>query len=136
MNYGLELIWGGVKTGVKALFLGLMVGAVVIVLVLLSPLAWRLATNTDFAAESWHSNEGLKFDRRPRERMASDVVDWLMEERPTQEEVLERLGEPERRFENEEWYGDSSYYLGGIDTHMLTLEIWFKDGRVSRARVQ
>lgn len=131
MNNTLENILGFLKS-VGVFLSGIIL---VVVLALLSPLAYRAATNIDFEAAAWRSNEGIEFDRLPRERMASDVVDWLMDERPTPEEVLDRLGEPLRRFENDEWRGNFSYWLGDSSGSPLTLEIWFKEEKVSRASV-
>lgn len=107
----------------------------VLIIALATPFVYRMVTNTGFSEAAWQSNQGKRFDRSPRERMASDVVDWLMDERPTQEEVLKRLGEPMRRFENDEWRGNFSYWLGDSSGSPLTLEIWFEDERVSRASV-
>lgn len=114
----------------------ILIFILIITVAILSPFAYRMATNTNFVAAEWHENRERKFDRLPRERMASDLVDWLMDERPTPEEVLDRLGEPHRRFENDEWRGNFSYWLGDSSGSPLTLEIWFEKGRVSRASVR
>jgi hypothetical protein len=132
MNNTLKNVLGFLKTTAIVI----LICVLIIVVAILSPFAYRIATNTDFVAAEWHDNKERRFDRLPRERMASDVVDWLMDERPTPDEVLDRLGEPHRRFESDEWRGNFSYWLGDSSGSPLTLEIWFHEEKVSRASVR
>lgn len=132
MNNTLKNVLNFLKTIV--VFFGCLF--LVLIIALATPRVYRMVTNTGFSEAAWQSNQGKKFDRSPRERMASDVVDWLTDERPTPDEVLERLGEPHRRFESDEWRGDFSYWLGDSSGSPLTLEIWFHEEKVSRASVR
>lgn len=129
------------RSNTVQLVLGAIVGIVALLLILMVGPGMKVwMTNTEFDRATWIKKPPAEDgERTARDRMADSVVEWLNQENPTRESVLEKLGEPDRRYDATRWRGDFRYILGsgrsgGMDPY--TLEIWFDDGRVSRARVK
>jgi len=104
---------------------------ILMVAIVVGPKLVRAWNAQDFEQTAWMASVD-------REKMSSNVIEWLTTEKPTKEEVLQRLGPPSGEFEVASGgSGNLSYTLTRDEDIVIdgySLEIWFESGRVSDAR--